>query len=127
MGALPSALLNSDEVNKRLGLASVSHHLWSTLTNGALLTLSNLSYARLTFDLKMNAELNKNYSTYILFKRGLEDLLGDDYALRMPNTAIKWDGLDSSKRVQEVQAAACAENEPDYFLTLTCSMLTHFG
>ena len=126
LGALPSALLNSDEVNKQLGFASVSDHLWSRLTNGALLTSSNLSYASLAFDLKMNAELNKNHSTYIVFKRGFEDHLGDDDALRMPNTAIKWDGLESSKRVQEV-AAACAEKEPDYFLTLTCSMSTHFG
>ena len=74
----------------------------------------------------MNQELNKSHSNYIVFKRGFEDQLGDDDALQLPSTSIKWDGLDSSKRVQEV-AAACAEKNPDFFLTMTRNMSKHFG
>ena len=96
------------------------------MTNGALLTSSSLGYASLAFDIKMNQELNKSHSNYIVFKRGFEDYLQDDEALKMPSCSIKWDGLDSSKRVQEV-AAACAEESPSYFFTLTCSMAGHFG
>ena len=125
-GALPSCLMQSDELNKKLGFATVTNHLWARLTNGALLTSSSLGYASLAFDIKMNQELNKSHSNYIVFKKGFEDYLHDDEALRMPSCAIKWDGLDSSKRVQEV-AAACAEESPSYFFTLTCSMAKQFG
>ena len=125
-GAIPSFLLQSDKLNRKLGFATVTNHLWSRLTNGALLTSSSLGYASLAFDIKMNQELNKSHSNYIVFKRGFEDYLQDDEALKMPSCAIKWDGLDSSKRVQEV-AAACAEESPHYFFTLTCSMAGQFG
>ena len=73
IGALPSVLLQSDSLNLKFNFASVSDHLWSRLTNGALQTSTNLSYASLAFDLKMNAEMNKNHSSYVVFKRGFED------------------------------------------------------
>ena len=126
LGALPSFLLQSDKQNITAGFATVSDHLWSRLTNGSLLTSTNLNYASLAFDLKMNADMNNAHSTYVVFKRGYEDLLGDDDALKLPNTSMKWDGLNGSKRVQEV-AAACAEKSPDYFFTLTCNMSGCFG
>ena len=126
IGALPSFLLQSDKQNIKAGFATVSDHLWCRLTNGSLLTSTNLNYASLAFDLKMNAEMNNAHSTYVVFKRGYEDLLGDDDALKLPNTSMKWDGLNGSKRVQEV-AAACAEKSPDYFFTLTCNMSGCFG
>ena len=125
-GALPSCLLQSDKLNTKLGFATVSKHLWNRLTNGSLLTSSSIGYASFAFDIKMNQELNRSHSNYIVFKRGFEDYLGADEALKLPNCAIKWDGLDSSKRVQEV-AAACAEESPHYFFTLTCSMAGQFG
>ena len=74
----------------------------------------------------MNQELNRSHSNYIVFKRGFEDYLGADEALKLPNCAIIWDGLDGSKRVQEV-AAACAEESPHYVFTLPCSMAGQFG
>ena len=111
VGALPSFLLQPDALNEKLGFATVSNQLRARLTNGALMTSSNLNYASLAFDLKMNAELNKSHSSYVVFKRGYEDLLGDEDALKLPNTALKWDGLEGSKRVQKV-AAACGES-PD--------------
>ena len=126
IGALPSFLLQSDDINKKIGFGSVSDHLWCRLTNGSLLTSSNLHYASLAFDIKMNTEMNKAHSTYVLFRRGFEDSLGDDETLQMPNTAIKWDGIESSKRVLEV-AEACAEESPGFFLTLTCNMSAHPG
>ena len=126
VGALPSFLLQSDSLNQQLGFASVTDHLWTRLANGSLQTSSNINYASFAFDIKMNQELNKSHSNYIVFKRGFEDQLGDDDGLQLPSTSIKWDGLDSSKRVQEV-AAACAEKSPDYFLTMTCNMSKHFG
>ena len=125
-GALPSCLIQSDELNKKLGFATVTNHLWVRLTNGALLTSSSFGYASLAFDIKMNQELNKSHSIYIVFKKGFEDYLHDDEALRMPSCAIKWDGLDSFGRVQEV-AAACAEESPYYFFTLPCSTAKQFG
>ena len=125
-GALPSCLLQSDELNTKLGFATVSKHLWNRLTNGSLLTSTSTGYASFAFDIKMNQELNRSHSNFIVFKRGFEDYLGADEALKLPNCAIKWDGLDSSKRVQEV-AAACAEESPHYFFTLTCSMAGQFG
>ena len=126
VGAPPSFLLQSGSLNQKLGFATVSNHLWTRLTNGALMTSTSLNYASLAFDLKMNAEMNKAHSTYVIFKRGFENVLGDDDSLKLPNTALKWDGLESSKCVREV-AAASAEKGPDYFFTLTCNMSRNFG
>ena len=55
----------------------------------------------------MNQELKKSHSNYIVLKRGFDDYLQNGEALKITSCGM-WDGLDSSKRVQEV-AAACAE------------------
>ena len=101
-GALPSLLMQSDELNKRLRFAPVTNHLWSRLTNGALLTSWSSSYASLAIDIKMNQELKKSHSNYIVLKRGFDDYLQDGEALKITSCGM-WDGLDSSKRVQELQ------------------------
>ena len=69
-------------------------------------------------ELQTNASLklsNEKHSTIISYKSGFECILGDEDALRMSSSAIKWDGVEISNRVQMV-AVAGAENNPDYFL-----------
>ena len=125
-GAIPSFMFQSDQDNKRFGFATLQDHLWYRLTNGTLQTSSNLHYASFAFDIKMNQELNNNHSTFLIFKRGFENQLGDDDAMELPATDLKFDGINSRKRVQEL-AAACSEESAKYFLTLTCNMSEHFG
>ena len=71
----------------------------------------------------MNAELKKTHSGYVIFKRGFDYFLGDNDALKLPNTALKWDGLEASKNVsRKLLLRAQKKVLTIHSFTLTCNV-----
>ena len=125
-GALPSCLLSDDNVNKKLGFATLKQHLQCRIMNGSSLTSANQHYASFAFDCLMNDAMNKEHSASILFRRGWETQLQQNDSIPLNGCFLRLDENEVRLRVKEL-AAALSEEPATYFLTLTCNMASHFG
>jgi hypothetical protein len=127
VGALPSALLNSDETLHGLGFASLQDHYRTRLSNASLFTASDPKYHLFAFDCLSNLAL-RGCDSRIILRRGFAER--QEGGVRFRNSTeeriFDTENVDSSAVVMKL-AAAVNERSPTYFYTHTCSMRTHFG
>lgn len=128
VGALPSALLNSDSTLHSLGFASLQDHYRTRLSNPAIFASSDPKYHLFAFDCLANLAM-RGCDSRVILRRGFADKQGDA-GVRFKDVTeeriFDTEHVDSSSVVNKL-AAAVNERSPTYFYTHTCSMKTHFG
>ena len=125
LGAIPSGLLSSDSYLAMHGFASLASHMRCRITNSSLGTHSNARYLSLSFDTLVNTLLRGRDSRVILH-RGVETTDGGVTAKTNDKSLFDTDAIDSRPTVNKL-AAAVAEEQCTYFLTLTANQKDHFG
>lgn len=122
-GAIPSFMLNCFFGDADHGIASLREHQAIRLKDGDLITSKQNSYWHYLFDLSLNQQLS-NFSSKLVFQRGLEFLLESDHNERRAmqgqviEARLPMDEAESVRRVKEL-ASLLKKGKWTYFITLT--------
>lgn len=127
IGALPAAMLQSDAMLRKYGLADLHDHYRTRLKSPALLASADPKYHFYAFDALANFSLRGADSRLIL-QRGFAESQGRGGVRLTGNREPIFDSDHvESRAVVNKLAATIGERMPTYFYTHTCSMRTHFG
>ena len=127
IGALPAAMLQSDVMLRKYGMADLHDHYRTRLKSPALLASADPKYHFFVFDALANFSLRGADSRLIL-QRGFAESQGSGGVRLTGNKEPIFDSDHvESRAVVNKLAATIGERMPTYFYTHTCSMRTHFG
>jgi hypothetical protein len=127
-GCIPAPLWNSDRTVHFYGFASIAEHMWSRITNSALLCSTEPTYLFFAFDAISNSLCHHEYPQLII-SRGYEHMLQNAsiHGFESEDSFFcQKDFIDPHKTVQEL-SAFLREHDATYFYTHICNVHEHFG
>ena len=128
-GAIPGALMTSNQKLKKHGFATLYDHMRTRVLNTQLISSTDYRYQFYAMDACINLGI-RGHDTRVILSRGFGEKMNHSGILmnydQEDNPMLNCDFIDSRPIVNKL-AAAMGERMPTFFYTHTCSQKTHIG